>query len=262
MRQNAKWFVVGGSALVIIGFFLPIISVSAFGFGAGFSLSDAASLGGNLVSLYLILIGAIAALILSFLPPNSENQKSLFLIGEAAGLGLGVLILLILLFTAVSWTSKLGAGYDYVSPFLSLGIGAFILVLGYGVAGVGLFLQFVPFAGQSFQRTPASPFSGQAPVHTQSAGARLEVARGSQSGSIIPLSGDFIIGRASDSQLQLADPRVSRRHARIRYAQGAWFIQDQNSAAGTFVNGRSTPATRLHPGDQIKIGETILIFYV
>ena len=76
MRQNAKWFVIGGSALVVLGFFLPIASVSVLMFSTGFSLSIVASLGQT--SLYLILLGAIATLILAFLPSNSQNQRSFF----------------------------------------------------------------------------------------------------------------------------------------------------------------------------------------
>jgi len=261
MRQNAKWFVIGGSALVILGFFLPIISVSVLGFGTGFSLSVVASLGGNQTSLYLILLGAIATLILAFLPSNSQNQSSLFLIGQVAGLGLGVLIILIMLLTASSWASTLGVS-NYVSMFLSPGIGAFALILGYGLAGVGLFIQFVPFVGQSFQRTSSAPsFPSQMPGLAQAAGARLEFVQGNLSGSLIPIQGDINIGRSRDNQVQLTDLRVSRLHARIRYAQGAWFIQDQNSTAGTWVNRKRITATRLNPGDQITIGDTTFIFH-
>jgi hypothetical protein len=200
-------------------------------------------------------------LILAFLPSNSQNQKSLFLIGQVVGLGLGVLIILIMLLTASSWASTLGGISDFVSMFLSLGIGAYALILGYGLAGVGLILQFVPVAGQSFQRISPPSFPNQIPERVQPAGARLEFVRGNLTGSVIPVQGDINIGRSRDNQVQLTDPHVSRLHARIRFAQGAWFIQDQNSAAGTLVNGKRVSATRLNNGDQIMIGDTVFIFY-
>ena len=166
-----------------------------------------------------------------------------------------------MLLTATSWASTFGVS-NYVSMFLSPGIGAFALILGYGLAGVGLFIQFVPFAGKSFQRTSAPPFPSQMPTNlAQPAGAHLEFVQGNLTGSIIPIQSDINIGRSRDNQVQLTDLRVSRLHARIRYAQGAWFIQDQNSAAGTWVNRKRITATRLNPGDQITIGDTTFIFH-
>jgi pSer/pThr/pTyr-binding forkhead associated (FHA) protein len=69
-----------------------------------------------------------------------------------------------------------------------------------------------------------------------------------------------MIGRGAGNHLQLADLKASRQHARLRFAQGMWFIQDQNSSGGTFVNGQRIQATRLNPGDQITIGDTAFIF--
>jgi pSer/pThr/pTyr-binding forkhead associated (FHA) protein len=90
----------------------------------------------------------------------------------------------------------------------------------------------------------------------------LEIVKGEQSGSIIPIQGNFYIGRGSENQFRLSDTRISRQHVCFKYAQGAWFIQDQNSKDGTFVNGQKVPATRLNPGDQIRIGDTEFIFQV
>lgn len=64
----------------------------------------------------------------------------------------------------------------------------------------------------------------------------------------------FTVGRGRGNNLNVPDPQVSRRHAVIRYAQGRWFIQDQDSAAGTYVNGQRVTATVLNPGDRIRIG--------
>lgn len=72
----------------------------------------------------------------------------------------------------------------------------------------------------------------------------------------IPLKMEFNIGRSRGADLRLADAKVSRIHARIRYAQGAWYIQDQGSAGGTFVNGQRIQAKRLANGDRIRIGSS------
>jgi pSer/pThr/pTyr-binding forkhead associated (FHA) protein len=77
----------------------------------------------------------------------------------------------------------------------------------------------------------------------------------------LPLTkASLLIGRGSACDLRLDDRSVSRQHARLRYAQGAWFIQDQGSRGGTYVNGAPVTACRLNSGDVIKIGNTSLIF--
>jgi hypothetical protein len=70
----------------------------------------------------------------------------------------------------------------------------------------------------------------------------------------------FLIGRGSACDLRLPDRAVSRRHAVIRFARGRWFLQDQASTHGTFVNGRRVEAAPLNPGDRIAMGDTELEF--
>ena len=79
----------------------------------------------------------------------------------------------------------------------------------------------------------------------------------------IPLEGDDIfLGRGTQCQVCFQDEFVSRRHARLRYAQGQWFIQDQGSRGGTFVNGQRVNAARLNDGDIIRIGKTTVRFQI
>ncbi len=69
-----------------------------------------------------------------------------------------------------------------------------------------------------------------------------------------------IIGRSSEA-LPLSDKTISRRHAELTPDDGKWYINDQESANGTFVNGvRVTERRRLHPGDQIRTGTTLMMF--
>ena len=67
---------------------------------------------------------------------------------------------------------------------------------------------------------------------------------------------DFTIGRSSSCSLRLSDPTVSRQHACLRYASRKWYIQDMNSAGGTYVNGTRVNATPLNNGDRIRVGST------
>lgn len=90
---------------------------------------------------------------------------------------------------------------------------------------------------------------------------QLRVIDGKAAGRVYLLTDkDILVGRSSSCDIQLPDPAVSRRHFRLRYAQGAWFLQDQNSTGGTFVNGQKVTARRLQPNDEIRVGEHTLRF--
>ena len=80
------------------------------------------------------------------------------------------------------------------------------------------------------------------------------------------LASDVVLGRALTSDVRLDDRSVSQRHARIFAGDGDDFrIEDLGSESGTIVNGvlvlRGSPV-RLHPGDEIKVGEVGLRFEV
>jgi len=68
------------------------------------------------------------------------------------------------------------------------------------------------------------------------------------------------IGRSSES-LPLRDQTISRRHAELTPNDGRWVLRDLLSSNGTFVNGvRVTDMRELRPGDQIRIGTTLMVF--
>lgn len=69
-----------------------------------------------------------------------------------------------------------------------------------------------------------------------------------------------VLGRQSEN-VPLTDRTVSRRHARLVPSNGAWVLEDMDSANGTYVNGiRLDKPVRLKDGDQIKIGSTLLVY--
>ncbi|HYI20750.1 MAG TPA: FHA domain-containing protein [Solirubrobacteraceae bacterium] len=73
----------------------------------------------------------------------------------------------------------------------------------------------------------------------------------------VPLVGDMTIGRAPGSSVVLADPSVSREHARISPGGngGGVSIEDAGSSAGTLVDGVAiSAATALQDGSQLQIG--------
>jgi S1-C subfamily serine protease len=94
------------------------------------------------------------------------------------------------------------------------------------------------------------------------AGESIRVIAGKASGKDIQLDGEFLIGRAAESEDGKLgdDPEISRNHARIvRRAGDQLAIEDLGSTNGTFVNGkRIDKAEVLRPGDTVKVGTTTL----
>ncbi len=91
--------------------------------------------------------------------------------------------------------------------------------------------------------------------------ARLIVIKGADEGKQFDLEGDHLsIGRDSTSRVRLCDTEVSRRHAEfVRTTDGVRLL-DIGSANGTFVNGQSIRDVLLQAGDQIQVGQTVMVF--
>ena len=68
------------------------------------------------------------------------------------------------------------------------------------------------------------------------------------------------IGRSPDCGIFLDDVTVSRRHAVLIARDGGFYIEDQGSLNGTFVNKRRIDSGRLEDGDELQIGKYRLTF--
>ncbi|MCW2765362.1 MAG: hypothetical protein JWO11_1321, partial [Nocardioides sp.] len=80
--------------------------------------------------------------------------------------------------------------------------------------------------------------------------------------SRVPLVGELSIGRAPGNDIQLADPSVSRRHARIFAPRGGDgpMLQDAGSSHGIRVDGRRLDdSSALRDGARIAIGDQELV---
>src|SRR5947199_10108801 len=64
----------------------------------------------------------------------------------------------------------------------------------------------------------------------------------------------FTVGRKVDKDLVIADPRVSRDHALIAAENGEFFVIDQGSKHGTFVNGERIQRKNLERNDRVEFG--------
>jgi pSer/pThr/pTyr-binding forkhead associated (FHA) protein len=70
-----------------------------------------------------------------------------------------------------------------------------------------------------------------------------------------------VIGRAADAGVRLADQAVSRRHAEIRVSDDGATVSDLQSTNGTLLNGARVTTAALVDGDELRIGETVLVFH-
>lgn len=68
------------------------------------------------------------------------------------------------------------------------------------------------------------------------------------------------IGRESCNSVRLHDTEVSRKHAEVRRSSQGFRLVDLGSANGTFLNGDPVDQALLRPGDQVQIGQTVMLF--
>jgi ATP-binding cassette subfamily B protein len=69
------------------------------------------------------------------------------------------------------------------------------------------------------------------------------------------------IGRLSGNDIQVPSQRVSRLHAKIRWENGAWLIEDAESLNGLVYQGRLVDRHILSHGDRIHVAPTAVIRY-
>jgi chromosome segregation ATPase len=68
------------------------------------------------------------------------------------------------------------------------------------------------------------------------------------------------IGRHPACTLTVAQPSVSRRHARFWFEGGAFQVEDLDSSNGTFVNNQRIKKSRLTDGDNVRCGDFLMSF--
>jgi hypothetical protein len=135
--------------------------------------------------------------------------------------------------------------------------------------------EFVAQKGNVGTVNPVPPVAGATPSGTRPIGdqtsvfvvPRVESSRAvlreirpdGSSRTLMVDGSPLTIGRAPDNKLVLADSRASRHHARLYGRRGALILTDLGSTNGSWVNDRRIDEMALGEGDQIRIGDTILV---
>ena len=70
-----------------------------------------------------------------------------------------------------------------------------------------------------------------------------------------------MLGRGHDSHIRIADISVSRCHAKIKYSQGNFILEDNNSKFGTLVQ---VDNVEINPTEVLSLqsGRTLLVFKI
>lgn len=90
---------------------------------------------------------------------------------------------------------------------------------------------------------------------------KLHILSGVLEGKVIDLIEERItVGRALDNMIRLEDGTVSHHHAMFVLEGADYKLRDLNSTNGTRVNGMRIVETKLHNGDQIRIGSVEMRF--
>jgi pSer/pThr/pTyr-binding forkhead associated (FHA) protein len=91
--------------------------------------------------------------------------------------------------------------------------------------------------------------------------AVLRIQSGQLAGTAVPVQdSSVILGRGKNVAVRLSDEGSSRQHAEIFKVGALHFIRDLSSRNGTFVNSRRITESILREGDQIRIGDTVMLF--
>ncbi len=94
-------------------------------------------------------------------------------------------------------------------------------------------------------------------------GATLEQLSGADKGRVFELHATRLtVGRANDCDIVVDVEGVSRVHALLVRSDGSWFIRDNNSKNGVYVNGKLLKESWLETGDVVQMGTFLFKFEV
>jgi len=72
---------------------------------------------------------------------------------------------------------------------------------------------------------------------------------------------ELTLGRHGSNHVVIKDPFISKKHFRIIFDEGEYFLEDLNSANGTYLNGeRIEDVVRLTSNSRIQIGNIEFLF--
>ena len=90
-------------------------------------------------------------------------------------------------------------------------------------------------------------------------GANVRVRTGFYAGLRVPIEVPWlVVGRGFGADVLLAEPTLSRAHAALGFAGGAFFVQDLGSESRTRVNRATVQRCELQDGDFVQLGRLLV----
>ena len=78
----------------------------------------------------------------------------------------------------------------------------------------------------------------------------------------IQLVAKISIGRETDNDIVIDSKLASRHHCIVQKIRDEYFLKDEHSTNGTFLNGTKIPSdkyVKLNPGDKLSVGSATLV---
>ena len=93
--------------------------------------------------------------------------------------------------------------------------------------------------------------------------AILRTLKGLNPGQVFPIEGSSVVmGRNPDCDIILDVGAVSRQHARITNIEGQFYVEDQGSRNGTFLNGKLVTGRQLlEENVQLRVCDLVFVFH-
>ena len=80
-----------------------------------------------------------------------------------------------------------------------------------------------------------------------------------QSVELGPDRAEVMVGRHKDCDIRVSRPSVSRRHCLFSWNNGNVIVTDQESTAGTYIDGKKIRRSRVDPGTAVNCGGVIVL---
>ncbi len=91
-------------------------------------------------------------------------------------------------------------------------------------------------------------------IHVEPPAIEVKMVKGEANKKIFSFTKPFNIGRDETCEVQLEDQSVSRIHAEIYFREHGWWIRDQGSANGIYINGKKVDRFPITKSVQIELG--------
>jgi pSer/pThr/pTyr-binding forkhead associated (FHA) protein len=84
---------------------------------------------------------------------------------------------------------------------------------------------------------------------------RIKVSEGKKTKKEVEFRKDFFVGRGTTCELRIEDDAISRRHVRVFFEDGGWWIVDHNSTNGLYLEEQKVHELKIEDGLEVSLGK-------